>query len=69
MLLTVAKNCLGLPYTRPIVSIMQFGIAYKTKMVLQFARLTCVRFVTHNEFDFTRLEKIDFRTTWTINEE
>jgi len=25
---------------------------------IDFARVTCVRFVTHNEFDFTRLKQV-----------
>ena len=58
MRLTVAKNRLS--QTRPIVSFS--SALYKTKFCapfsIDFAPVTCVRFVTRNEFNFTRLKQV-----------
>jgi len=57
MFLTVAK----IAYLRPVA--MSHLIHHCTRLncaafKMVFARVTCIRFVTDNEFDFTRLKQV-----------
>ena len=59
MLLTVAKNL----YIRPVPLSHSVQHCMPTRLncapfSIDFACVTCARFVTHNEFDFTRLKQV-----------